>query len=109
MPVAVSEDIVLAVGEACSNAVEHAYAGRTCETVVVEAHRTPSNSSSRCATTALGVRSFPTPVAIAVCALIAEVMDDVAVSSASDGGTRVEMRRTTCRAVVQRQVACAAM
>ncbi len=93
VPVAVSEDVVLAVGEACSNAVEHAYAGRTGETVVVEAHRTPEQLVLTVRDHGAWRPLVPDARRNRGLRLIAEVMDDLAVSSASDGGTRVEMRR----------------
>jgi anti-sigma regulatory factor (Ser/Thr protein kinase) len=85
--------MLLAVGEACSNAVEHAYASTERDTVVIEGFRNDEQL-------VFTVRDYgewrprvANPQRNRGLALIAAVTDDVSVSSARDGGTRVEMRR----------------
>ena len=93
MPVAIRDDMLLAVGEACSNAVEHAYTNSERDTVVIEGFRSDEQL-------VFTVRDYgewrplvANPQRNRGLALIAEVTDDVNVSNARDGGTRVEMRR----------------
>jgi PAS domain S-box-containing protein len=88
------DDILLAVGEACTNAIEHAYRDdRAIGIVVVEGRRGDDD-------VVLTVRDHgvwrprpPDPSRNRGLKLIDEVMDDVVVSSVADGGTRVRMRR----------------
>ena len=63
------------------------------ETVVVEAHRTPEQLVLTVRDHGAWRPLVPDARRNRGLRLIAEVMDDLAVSSASDGGTRVEMRR----------------
>lgn len=93
VPARSSDDVVLAVGEACTNAVEHAYSSATPTTVVVEAHCLDGE-------VVLTVRDYgawrplaPDPRRNRGLRLIAAVMDDVSVEAGADGGTRVRMRR----------------
>ncbi len=93
LPSGLRDDMLLAVGEACSNAVEHAYTSTERDTVVIEGF---VNDEQLVFT----VRDYgewrprvANPQRNRGLALIAEVTDDVSVSSARDGGTRVEMRR----------------
>ena len=86
--------MVLAVGEACSNAVEHAYTGAARDSVVVEGFRSREQ-------VVFTVRDYGAwrplvmnPERNRGLRLITEVTDDLKISSARDRGTRVEMRRS---------------
>ncbi|MDZ4825497.1 MAG: ATP-binding protein, partial [Actinomycetota bacterium] len=92
-PTRVSDDVVLAVGEACTNAVEHAYASDGPNSVVVEAHRVDDDIVLTVRDYGSWRRLAPDPRRNRGLRLMAAVMDDVSVSAAPDGGTRVRMRR----------------
>ena len=94
LPESVRDDMLLAVGEACSNAVEHAYTGAARDSVVVEGFRSREQ-------VVFTVRDYGAwrplvmnPERNRGLRLITEVTDDLKISSARDRGTRVEMRRS---------------
>jgi PAS domain S-box-containing protein len=94
LPASIRDDMLLAVGEACSNAVEHAYTGAARDSVVIEGFRSREQL-------VFTVRDYGAwrPLVINPernrgLRLITEVTDDVKISSARDRGTRVEMRRS---------------
>jgi anti-sigma regulatory factor (Ser/Thr protein kinase) len=91
------DDILLAVGEACTNSIEHAYDDHVPGIVLIDGHRGADD-------VVLTVRDHgawrarpPDPRRNRGLRLINAVMDDVAVSSPGDGGTRVRMRRRVAR------------
>jgi PAS domain S-box-containing protein len=89
----VREDMLLAVGEACSNAIEHAYTGANRDTVVVEALRTAEELVFTVRDYGAWRPLVPNPARNRGLRLINEVTDDVKIATAREGGTRVEMRK----------------
>jgi anti-sigma regulatory factor (Ser/Thr protein kinase) len=93
VPEALLEDMVLAVGEACSNAVEHAYQPDSRATMVIEGFcgrdqlvlTVRDNGSWR--------PLVPNPQRNRGLRLIAQVTDGFEITRPADGGTRLEMRR----------------
>ena len=93
LPDRVRDDVVLAAGEACTNAIEHAYSTTSHQQVVLEVQRGDSDI-------VVSVRDYgswrplaPDPRRNRGFHLMAAVMDDVAVSPTVHGGTRIRMRR----------------
>jgi PAS domain S-box-containing protein len=93
LPEPVRDDMVLAVGEACSNAVEHAYASGDRDAVVIEGFRSHDELVFTVRDYGAWRPLIANPQRNRGLRLIAEVTDDVVVGRARDGGTRVEMRR----------------
>jgi PAS domain S-box-containing protein len=86
-------DVTLAVGEACTNAIEHAYIERERATVLVEARRTLHELIITVRDDGSWRPLARDPRRNRGLRLIADVMDELQVSSVPTGGTRVEMRR----------------
>jgi anti-sigma regulatory factor (Ser/Thr protein kinase) len=93
MPSEMQADVVLAVGEACTNAIEHAYADRGRATVLVEALRRADDVVITVRDDGAWRPLARDPRRNRGLRLIADVMDELQVSTAATGGTRVEMRR----------------
>jgi anti-sigma regulatory factor (Ser/Thr protein kinase) len=88
------DDIVLAVGEACTNAIEHAYRNdRARGVVVIEGRRGDNDVTVTVRDHGAWRPRPPDPRRNRGLKLMGEVMDDVVVSTPGDGGTRVRMRR----------------
>ena len=93
LPSALQEDVVLAVGEACSNAIEHAYASSARAAIVIEGFRSPEQLVLTVRDNGRWRPLVPNPARNRGLRLIAEVTDAFEITSPSDGGTRIEMRR----------------
>jgi PAS domain S-box-containing protein len=94
LPASVRDDMLLAVGEACSNAVEHAYASGDRDTVVIEGFHTEGQLVCTVRDYGQWRPLVANPQRNRGLSLIREVTDDVSISTVRDGGTRVEMRRS---------------
>jgi PAS domain S-box-containing protein len=93
LPEMLREDMVLAAGEACANAVEHAYMDDARATVVVEGFL----STDRVVVTVRDNGSWrplvPNPRRNRGLRMIAEVTDGFEITRPPEGGTLIEMRR----------------
>jgi PAS domain S-box-containing protein len=101
LPEPLHDDMVLAVGEACSNAIEHAYSVTERDTVVVEGFRRDGHLVFTVRDYGCWRPLVPNPQRNRGLRLMHEVTDDVKISSTRHGGTRVEMRFSVvaCRPV----------
>jgi PAS domain S-box-containing protein len=93
LPETLRDDMLLAVGEACSNAIEHAYRGASRDTVVVEGLRTDDELVFTVRDYGAWRPLVPNPSRNRGLRLINEVTDDVKIATAREGGTRIEMRK----------------
>ena len=98
---AVLSDIALAVTEATTNVVLHAYRDREVPgTVIVEADGTTITSASMSVTRAPALpRGSTAPAWASASGLIAQVADSADVRAPETGGTEVVMRFNVARAV----------